>query len=147
MPGPLTLAQAQIAPRSVSTDVMRDQPRREAEVWQVAATTSAQTADYTTEGGSPWLRTDDFFRQLQANGISDSSSDDLSLRGSIARRFSLAGSDHRIRLATTASRGWRDSQRFLNDSSRTGALFGSRRTVCHDGDAQSGGRCCADTHS
>jgi iron complex outermembrane receptor protein len=124
VPGPLTLTQAQIAPRSVSTDVMRDQPRREAEVWQLAATTSAQTADYTAEGGIAWLRTDDFFRQLQANGISDSSSDDLSLRGSIARRFSFAGSDHRVRLATTASRGWRDSQRFLNDSSRTGALFG-----------------------
>ena len=124
VPGPLTLTQAQNAPRSVSTDVMRDQPRREAEVWQVAATTSAQTADCTAEGGIAWLRTDDFFRQLQSNGISDSASDDLSLRGSIARRFAFAGSDHRVRLATTASRGWRDSQRFLNNSSQTGALFG-----------------------
>jgi len=124
VPGPLTLTQAQNAPRSVSTDVMRDQPRREAEVWQVAATTSTQTADYTMEGGISWLRTDDFFRQLQANGISDSQSDDLSLRGSIARRFTLGGSDHNVRLATTASRGWRDSQRFLNDAGQTGALFG-----------------------
>jgi iron complex outermembrane receptor protein len=124
VPGPLTLALAQSAPRSVSTDVVRDQPRREAEVWQVAATTSTQTPDYTAEGGIAWLRTDDFFRQLQANGISDSSSDDVSLRGSIARRLPLAGGDHRIRLATTASRGWRESRRLLNDSGQTGALFG-----------------------
>jgi len=124
VPGPLTLTQAQSAPRSVSTDVMRDQPRREAEVWQLAATTSAQTADYAAEGGIAWLRTDDFFRQLQANGISDSSSDDVSLRGSVARRFPIAGSENRFQLATTASRGWRDSKRLLNDSSQTGALFG-----------------------
>jgi iron complex outermembrane receptor protein len=108
----------------VSTDVMRDQPRREAEVWQVAATTSAQTADSTVEGGIAWLRTDDFFRQLQANGISDSLSDDVSLRGSMAHSFTIAGSDNRVSLATTASRGWRDSKRLLNDSSQTGALFG-----------------------
>jgi len=124
VPGPLTLALAQSAPRSVSTDVLRDQPRREAEVRQVAATATAQTADCIVEGGIAWLRTDDFFRQLQANGISDSSSDDLSLRGSIARRFAIAGSDHRVRLATTASRGWRDSKRLLNDASQPGALFG-----------------------
>ena len=124
VPGPLTLTQAQSAPRSVSTDVMRDQPRREAEAWQLAATTSAQAADYAAEGGIAWLRTDDFFRQLQANGISDSQSDDLSLRGSIARRFTIAGSDNRVRLATRASRGWRDNQRLLNNAGQTGALFG-----------------------
>ena len=124
VPGPLTYAVALSDPRSVSSDVRRDQPRREADTTQVSTQTLKQTSTFVFEGGLSWLHTDDWFRQLQANGIGDSRSDDLTLRGSLGRRFEIFGGEHFVQLTTSASRGWRDVRRYLNDAGATGRLFG-----------------------
>lgn len=127
VPGPLTYSVAQSDPRSVSADVVRDQPRRESATTQVTAQLMRQTSTSLLEGGVSWLHTDDWFRQLQANGISDSFSDDLTFRASAGRRFEVAGGEHFVQATASASRGWRDLHRFANDAGATGRIFG------HDG--------------
>ena len=138
VPGPLIYTIAQSDPRSVSSDVLRDQPRRESETTQVNAQMLRQTSTLLFETGLSWLHSEDWFRQLQANGISDSLSDDLTFRASLGRRFEVGGGEHFMQLTATASRGWRDLHRFLNDAGTTGRLFG------HDGLSATTAACVAD---
>ena len=123
VPGPLTYAVAQSAPRSVSSDVLRDQPRRESETTQLTAQLSGQPSALGFETGLSWLHTTDWFRQLQANGTSDSRSDDLTFRGSFDHHFAVGDSEHSVQFTTIATRGWRELRRFTNDAGATGRLF------------------------
>ncbi|MBI5381471.1 MAG: TonB-dependent receptor [Opitutae bacterium] len=124
VPGPLTLAMVQATPRAVSADVVRDQPYRDAEVWRLGVGTATEQPNFGYEAKLAWQHTADFFQQLQANGISDSRSDDLSLRASTRGQGMLAGQEHRPSAQVIATRGWRELRRYNNDSGRSGALFG-----------------------
>lgn len=124
VPGPLTLAAAAADPRAISADVRRDRPRRISSLTQATAQVAHNDSDSTVEAGLSWLHSDDAFRQLRANGLSDSQSDDLTFRATLSRQFGLADHDSRIHVGTTVSRGWRDLRRFRNDSGATGPLFG-----------------------
>ncbi len=127
VPGPLTLTAAQLTPRAVSSDAWRDHPSRESELWRVATTVSSRGADREFDAGASLARTDDWFQQLRANGISVSRSDDAALRTSVAQRFVALGLRQQLRVTAQATRGWRDVRRYRNDSGTTGPVFG------HDG--------------
>lgn len=125
VPGPLTLAAAATSPRAVTPDVQRDQPRRESDATQLIAQTTRQSDTLEVDAGLSWLHTSDWFRQLRANGINDSQSDDLTFRGALTRKFITRAGDHHVRLGTTLSRGWRELRRYRNDSGVAGPLFGA----------------------
>jgi iron complex outermembrane receptor protein len=127
VPGPLTLAAAASAPRSVSSDVIRDQPRRVAEGTRLALQTRQQNADLAVRAGASWLHSTDWFRQLAANGLSDSRSDDLALRAGMVRRLDTALGMHRLEFNTGYDRGWREVRRYANDRAATGRQFGDDR--------------------
>jgi iron complex outermembrane receptor protein len=124
VPGPLTLSTAYAAPRSVSSDVLRDQPMREAKALRIAVQHSVESEDGRFDAGLAWMRSDDWFRQLQANGIGDSVSDDLNARVSAGRRAELFGMEHHFALRGRAGQGWREWRRFVNDVGKTGVIFG-----------------------
>jgi iron complex outermembrane recepter protein len=123
VPGPMTLLAAENAPRSVSDAVRRDQPRRESELTQLAAQSSGPIGALHVQGGVSWLHSEDWFRQLRGNGLSDSRSHDLSFRGGILRPFESDAGEHQLQLETTVSRGWRELQRFEHDRTITGRRF------------------------
>jgi iron complex outermembrane receptor protein len=123
VPGPLTIATAMLVPRSVSADVKRDLPARSSAITRFAGWTGHTDSDVEWEIGAAFARTTDDFRQLQANGVSRSSSDDAHLRAEYAQRFRVGTTAHQVRVAAMASRGWRDVHRFANDHGQTGALF------------------------
>ena len=124
VPGPLTLPVALAAPRTVSTDILRDRPSRESEFWRAAATFLSHGTERELEAGASFAHTDDRFQQLQANGYSLSHSDDAAGRFSFAQRFTAAGLRQQARATALATRGWRDLRRFRNDSGAIGPLFG-----------------------
>jgi len=124
VPGPLTIAAALAAPRSVSADVRRDQPQRESEITRIAASVAHHSPAREIEFGIAWARTTDFFRQLQANGIALSRSNDASMNLMFAPRVRIAGNRHQVRFAATAARGWRDAERWRNDAGQRGPRFG-----------------------
>jgi iron complex outermembrane receptor protein len=123
VPGPLTLTAMARAPRSVSPEVARDQPRRVSDGTQLALQTRQENADLAVRAGASWLHTTDWFRQLAPNGISDSGSDDLALRGGVVRRLEMLGTVHRLQLEGRYDRGWREVRRYVNDRAVTGARF------------------------
>lgn len=123
VPGPLTLAAALAAPRSVSAEVRRDQPGRTAEFSRVDAGFTHRTAEREIEIGVSLARTTDDFQQLQANGLSRSRSDDAGLCASFAPRFDLGSTPHRARASVTAAGGGREIERRVNDAGRPGARF------------------------
>ncbi|ACB74827.1 TonB-dependent receptor family protein [Opitutus terrae] len=127
VPGPLTLAAATAAPRSVAADVQRDQPRRESDATQLVAQTTVHRDLIQFDAGLSWLRTNDWFRQLRANGIADSQSDDVTFRSALTRRLVTKNGTHQIRLGTMLTRGWRELRRFRNDSGVTGPQFGANQ--------------------
>jgi iron complex outermembrane receptor protein len=124
VPGPLTLAAVNAAPRSVSADILRDRPSRESELWRAAVTLAAHQTDREAGLGVSLARTDDRFQQLQANGTSFSRSDDAALRAAFAQRFTAFGVRQQARITATLARGWRDLRRHRNDSGAIGPLFG-----------------------
>ncbi|MDO8544991.1 MAG: TonB-dependent receptor [Opitutaceae bacterium] len=129
VPGPLTLVAASIAPRSVSSDVQRDQPRRVAEITRLTARAEQRSATRELLAAASVARTADDFLQLQPNGVSRSRSDDASLHLAFAERFVAIGIPHQLRVAATATRGWRELQRFTNETGRLGTQF-ARDGLC-----------------
>ncbi|MCC6988470.1 MAG: TonB-dependent receptor [Acidobacteria bacterium] len=123
VPGPLTWSAALLAPRSVSADARRDQPHRASTFNRVTASVGQHTTARELEGGVAWGRTTDGFQQLQANGISDSRSDDVSVHVMAAPHLDVGGATHRLRVAATASRGWRAVKRWRNDAGQRGTNF------------------------
>lgn len=123
VPGPLTLAMATVAPRSVSAEVRRDRPARDSALTRahVRAVSRHPAAEF--ELGAAWAHTADDFRQLQPNGISQSRSDDASVHAVLARRFVTGMVPHELRLLGDAIRGWRDIRRYHNQAGERGAAF------------------------
>ena len=123
VPGPLTYAAAQTAPRGVSSDVLRDRPQREAAITRVNGSVAHHSSLREIEFGFALARTTDEFQQLQANGIALSLSHDASMNLMFAPRVRIGDRLHRIRLAATAARGWRHSERWRNDGGQRGPRF------------------------
>jgi iron complex outermembrane receptor protein len=123
VPGPLTLADALTRPQSVSAAVTRDLPRREANVFRVAGQLKSARPGGTLSAGVAWQRLHDDFFQLQANGETDSVSDDFSGHATWSRRLALTGVEHHVLARATFSTGVNTVMRFLNDRSRRGARF------------------------
>ena len=123
VPGPLTLAAAMTAPASVSSSVLRDLPDRASAITRIAGSFDDSGRDWNFFTGASFAHTTDNFRQLQPNGVTTSSSDDADLRAALIRRFDSNIAPNELRVTATIDRGWRDQQRFLNNSGQTGAEF------------------------
>ena len=123
VPGPLTLAAATTAPAGVSAAVLRDLPDRVSEITRVAGSFDRAGPRWDFDAGASFAHTADAFRQLQPNGITNSRSDDADLFATLASRFNAASEPNELRITATLDRGWRDFQRFLNVSGRSGAEF------------------------
>src|SRR5690606_27842326 len=107
-------------PRSISADVRRDQPQRVSELTRGSLGLARATADREFELAAAFGHTADDFRQLAANGVTRSRSDDASLRAAFAQRFVTGSIPQHLRLAALAQRGWRDVDRFTHAAGTTG---------------------------
>ncbi|MDD3178981.1 MAG: TonB-dependent receptor [Opitutaceae bacterium] len=123
VPGPLTLAEAEARPRSVSAAVLRDLPKRESSLIRATAQIKSAPDDGVLAAGLAWQHMQDDFRQLQANGESDSRSGDLGGHGTIVRRVALGAVEHHLLARSTFSVGANHLQRFVNDSGRRANRF------------------------
>ncbi len=125
VPGPLTLADALARPRSVTAAVRRDLPRRDSSLARFAAQVKSVAPAGTFAAGVGWLRLHDDFFQLQANGETDATSDDLTGHLTASRRIAVAGREHQFLARATFSAGTNAVDRFLNDRAARGARFGA----------------------
>ena len=125
VPGPLTLANALAQPRTATAAVRRDLPRRDAQVSRLAAQVKSAAQGGTFAAGVAWLRLHDDFFQLQGNGETDATSDDLTAHATASRRVAVAGTEHHLLARATSSTGVNAVDRFLNDRSARGARFGA----------------------
>lgn len=123
VPGPLTFAMAMAQPSSVSPEVVRDRPRRDARLTRLSAGYEERTADREMELGASVGRTTDEFHQLRANGVSRSASTDASWRGTVAQRFDSGIGAQELRLRAMGSHGWRRVSRLANVLGEAGAEF------------------------
>jgi iron complex outermembrane receptor protein len=119
VPGPLTLTDAQAQPRSVTAAVLRDLPRRDSSLARVAA----QLKTPSLSAGLAWQRLRDDFYQLQANGETDSTSDDLSAHVTFSRKLTFGSTDHHLLARAIFSTGVNTTDRYLNALSQRGARF------------------------
>ncbi|MBI5688584.1 MAG: TonB-dependent receptor [Verrucomicrobia bacterium] len=126
VPGPLTLAEVQSSPRSISPAARRDLPERDSSVVRVSGQIKAAAAGGTNRAaGMAWTRLRDTFRQLQPNGETAALSDDFAAHATAAWRPVVAGQDHHALVRTTISSGRLAVDRFRNDSARRGPRFGA----------------------
>ncbi len=125
VPGPLTLAEAQARPRSVSAAVRRDLPRRTSTVLRAAAQLKSATAAGDAAAGLAWQQLRDDFYQLQANGESDLDARALTGHATLARRVSFGGTEHQFLARATLTTGSDEVDRYRNDLSQRGATFGA----------------------
>lgn len=123
VPGPLTLTAAQTAPRSVSVAVLRDQPHRETSLLRLAAQLKAGPTDHAFAAGLAWQRWHDDFRQLQANGETDTIGDDFNGHVTLAHKLWSGETRHHLLARLVFSAGTTDYQRFLNVAGTRGARF------------------------
>ena len=128
VPGPLTLTDALARPRSVSAATLRDLPRRRSNLVRASARVKnehvAASGTTVTAGVSVQRLHDDFF-QLQANGETDATSDDVAAHVTVTRAFSLGGLENHLLLRATSAAGVNRAERFLNDRGQRGARFGA----------------------
>ncbi len=123
VPGPLTLADAMAQPRTVSAAVRRDLPRRDSSLAHVALQVQSTFTDGALAAGVALQRLHDDFRQLQPNGESDGTSDDLSGHVTLTKKLTLAGVEHHLLARGTFSLGLNTVERFLNTNGTRGARF------------------------
>jgi len=120
VPGPLTKDAALRHPDTVSALVAADRPRRETEFARLALDlTWTHDAQDCTRLALAAQHTDDWFRQLRANGISETAGTDLSLL--LEMRRSLG--HHALHAGLLTRAGSRDQTRWLNSAGATGAAF------------------------
>ena len=120
VPGPLTHDAALHQPDTVSTLVAIDRPRRETEFARLALDlTWTHDAQDCTRLALAAQHTDDWFRQLRANGISDTAGADLSLLLEMRRALG----PHALHAGMLARSGSRDQTRWLHAGGATGATF------------------------
>ncbi len=123
VPGPLTLSDALAQPRSISAAVVRDLPRRDSSLVRVAAQLKSAQSDGTVAAGLAWQQLRDDFYQLQPNGETDSTSDDLTGHATFARKLAFGTTDHHLLARATFSTGVNAIDRYLNVLSQRGARF------------------------
>jgi len=123
VPGPLTLAAAQANPRSASAAVLRDRPHRETSLLRLAAQFKAGPADRAFAAGVAWQRWHDDFRQLQANGETDTAGDDFNGHLTLARKVWAGDMSHHLLARAIFSTGTTDYQRYLNVNGARGPRF------------------------
>lgn len=123
VPGPLTLAAAQASPRSVSAAVLRDRPHRETSLLRLAAQLKAGPADRAFAAGVAWQRWHDDFRQLQANGETDTTGDDFTGHLTLAGKAWAGETTHHLLARAIFSAGTADYDRYLNVSGARGSRF------------------------
>lgn len=119
VPGPLILTDAQASPRSASAAVLRDLPRRDSSL----ARLSAQLKTPSLAAGLAWQRLRDDFYQLQANGETVSTSNDLTGHTTFSRKLTLGSAEHHLLARATFSTGTNALDRYLNVLSQRGARF------------------------
>ncbi|MBK8856352.1 MAG: TonB-dependent receptor [Opitutaceae bacterium] len=125
VPGPLTLAEAQARPRSVSAAVLRDLPRRTSTVIRAAAQLKSATAAGDAAVGLAWQQLRDDFYQLQANGESALDARALTGHATLARRMSFGGTEHQFLARAIFTTGSDSVDRYRNVLSQRGAAFGA----------------------
>ncbi|MFZ5496218.1 MAG: TonB-dependent receptor family protein [Verrucomicrobiota bacterium] len=123
VPGPLTLAAALDNPRAVSAAVRRDHPHRETSLLRLAAQFKAGPADRAFAAGIAWQRWHDDFRQLQANGETDTTGDDFNGHVTLSRKIWAGDTPHHMLARAIFSTGTTDYRRYLNVSGSRGARF------------------------
>lgn len=128
VPGPLTLADALAAPRSVSATVRRDRPHRDSTLVRAAAQFKSGGPEGESACGFAALRFTDEFFQLQPNGVTDLTGTAFTGHATLARRVHAGGTDHQMLVRTIATTGSDDVERALNQLSQRGATFGAYRT-------------------
>jgi iron complex outermembrane receptor protein len=131
VPGPLTLAEASTRPRAVSATVRRDQPRRDAALVRLAAQWRNTSREGSLAAGLGWLRLRDDFIQLQANGATESVSEDFTAHATASRWRRAVGADHHVFARATFSAGGNRIDRHVNDRSIRGARFAALDTWAH----------------
>lgn len=120
VPGPLTYDAALNQPDTVSAIVATDRPRRETDLARFALDLSwAHEADDFTKLSLAVQHTDDWFRQLRANGVSDTTGADRTLQ--LETRRTLGG--HALHTGLLVRSGARDQARQLNAGGTPGAQF------------------------
>ncbi len=127
VPGPLTLADALAAPRSVSAAVRRDQPHRDSTLVRAAAQIKSGGPDGETAVGFAALRLTDTFFQLQPNGVTDLTATAFSGHATWAHRVDSGGFGHQLLARVIVTAGTDDVERTLNSLAQRGALFGAYR--------------------
>ena len=124
VPGPLTLADAMMRPRSVIAAVNRDKPGRWSSVVRLAAQLKSGQIAGNAAAGISVQRLDDRFRQLVSNGETESLSEDFNAHATLTRRFEIVGLEHHLLLRGTFSSGTNGIERFANIAGDRGGLFG-----------------------
>ncbi|BET69403.1 TonB-dependent receptor [Opitutales bacterium ASA1] len=120
VPGPLTLAMALEQPATISAVAAVDRPRREADFARATVeTTWADLGAWSVVAAGGAQYTQDFFRQLRANGVAEASGFDA-MGALTARRVFGA---HRFAAGVSAQTGRREQERFFNVGGETGARF------------------------
>jgi iron complex outermembrane receptor protein len=120
VPGPLTYGAALTQPGTVSALVAADRPRRETDLARFALDLSwAHEVDDFTRLSLAVQHTDDWFRQLRANGVSDTTGADRTLL--LETRRTLGG--HALHTGLLVRSGARDQTRQLNTGGTPGAAF------------------------
>ncbi len=127
VPGPLTLADALAAPRTVSAAVRRDQPRRDSTLVRAAAQFKFASPEGESAFGFAALRLMDEFIQLQPNGVTDLTAAAFTGHATWAHRVDSGGIGHQLLARVIATVGSDDVDRFLNLSARRGPQFGAYR--------------------
>jgi iron complex outermembrane recepter protein len=120
VPGPLTLAAATAAPSSVSALTVADRPRRETDFGRAALELQWDKGElrrFSLEFAAQTTR--DWFRQLRANGISETDGDDFTARASLRRDVG----EHTVYAGIGNLWGGRTQSRFVNLSGAEGTRF------------------------
>ena len=125
VPGPLTLTEALANPRSVSAAALRDQPRRDSALFRFATQYKSGQPGGATAAGLAWQHWSDDFRQLQPNGETDATGDDLNGHFTLSRRVSSGTYEHHLLARAVFSTGTSSQNRYRNDRGQRGACFGN----------------------
>jgi iron complex outermembrane receptor protein len=125
VPGPLTKHNALEHPRTPLAAVLRDHPRRDTEYAHLAATASTRWAGGHASFGLGGVHHHDEFRQLLANGISDTTAEEAYLVFKAGEDWNLSG--QHTEFSALLQAGWWDASRYRNDRGSTGTLIGEQR--------------------
>jgi iron complex outermembrane receptor protein len=125
VPGPLTKQDALEHPRAPLAATLRDRPRRDTEYAHLSARASTRWPGGRATFGLGGVHHHDEFRQLLANGISDTTAEEVYLVFDAGEDWNLAG--QHTEFSALLQAGWWDASRYRNDHGNTGTLIGEQR--------------------